>query len=107
MTVYVTRSYSLDENNKIVKEKRNKIHDLYLKHLSKRPSKVFGKMFSDSSVWMGYTDSDVKNAPDSLNYYSTFDSKRYSNVDSDSSNKKSSNQSTYNEKNYNNVNHLN
>ena len=32
------------------KEKRNKIHDLYLKHLSKRPSKVFGQMFSDSSV---------------------------------------------------------
>ena len=81
LTVYVTRSYSLDNNNNnLVKEKKPSIHDIYLKHNSKRPSNVFGKMFSDSSVWMGYTDSDVKNAPDSLNYYSTFDSKKYSDI---------------------------
>ena len=78
LTIYLTRSYTLNEN--FVK-KRKSIKDLYNQEKLKRPTTVFKKMFTDSSVWMGFTDSDVKNAPDNLTYYDQFNTKKYSNID--------------------------
>tara|TARA_B100000161_G_C33538959_1_gene409720 strand:+ start:825 stop:1124 length:300 start_codon:yes stop_codon:yes gene_type:complete len=79
LTIYITRSYTLDQNLKSAPKKQT-IHDIYLKKKSERPSKVFDKMFTDSSVWMGYTDTDIKNAPNSMNYYSKFNTQKYSDI---------------------------
>ena len=79
LTIYITRSYTLDENLKVTPKKQT-IHDIYLKKKSERPSKVFDKMFTDSSVWMGYTDTDIKNAPNSMSYYSQFNTQKYSDI---------------------------
>jgi len=83
LTSYVTKSYYSNCNNKIFKEKKEKkpsTHDSYLEYDSDRPTKVYKQMFTDSSVWMGYTDSDVKDGPDNMNNYSTFDSQKYSSI---------------------------
>ena len=35
------------------------MENLLKKHDSKRPSKIFGNMFSEPTVWMGYSDQDT------------------------------------------------
>lgn len=79
MTVYVTRSYSMNESNFIKAKRKPTINEIYSKYESKKPSKVFGKMFTDSTVWMGYSDKDVKDSKN-VNYYSSFNPKKYSSV---------------------------
>ena len=78
LTVYVTRSYTLHDNTQTEVKKQLSLYDLYMKERSKKPSQVFKNMFTDSSVWMGYTDPDVKNMPKNLNTYDLVNSKIYS-----------------------------
>ena len=80
MTDYVTRSYSMNESNFIKTKRKPTMNEIYSKYESEKPSKVFGKMFTESSVWMGYTDNDVKDSKN-VNYYSLFNPKKYSSVD--------------------------
>ena len=58
------------ENKK--REYENKINQ----HNSKRPSKMFGNMFEEPSVWMGYSDQDT--ITKNINDYADFDSSKYS-----------------------------
>ena len=78
LTVYITRSYTLHENTKKEVIQKASLYDLYMKKRSERPTAVLGKMFTDSSVWMGYTDPDVKNMPKNLNSYDVFNSDKFS-----------------------------
>ena len=64
MTVYITKSYTYKIEDSIVSQakltnKRREMENLLKKHDSKRPSKIFGNMFSEPTVWMGYSDQDT------------------------------------------------
>ena len=64
MTDYITKAYtykiedSIDSQAKLT-NKRREMENLLKKHDSKRPSKIFGNMFSEPTVWMGYSDQDT------------------------------------------------
>ena len=66
MTVYITKSYTYKIEDSIVHQarlnnKKREMEDLLKKHNSKRPSKIFGNMFTEPTVWMGYSDQDTIN----------------------------------------------
>ena len=82
MTVYITKSYTYNIEDSIVykaklenkkREMENKINE----HNSKRPSKIFGNMFEEPSVWMGYSDQDT--ITKNIDGYAEFNTKKYSN----------------------------
>lgn len=81
MTVYITKSYTYKIEDSMVykarlENKKREYENKINQHNSKRPSKMFGNMFEEPSVWMGYSDQDTitKNAND----YADFDSSKYS-----------------------------
>lgn len=63
MTIYITKSYaySIDDKLKEYKEsqKQKEIEDNIRKENSLKPSKMFSKMFSEPTVWMGNSDPDT------------------------------------------------
>lgn len=64
MTVYITKSYTYKIEDSMVRQakldnKKREMQDLLKKHDGKRPSKIFGNMFSEPTVWMGYSDQDT------------------------------------------------
>ena len=78
MTVYITKSYGNRFNNQIMRKarldiKKKEMNKLLKKHNSERPSKVFGNMFSEPTVWMGYSDQDTINKD--ISTYESIDSK--------------------------------
>ena len=64
MTIYITKSYTYKIEDSLVKQakldnKKREMDMLLKKHNSKRPSKIFGNMFTEPTVWMGYSDQDT------------------------------------------------
>ena len=87
MTVYVTKSYTYKIEDSMVRQarrdnKKRKLEDLLKTHDGKRPSKIFGNMFSDPAVWMGYSDQDTidKNISTYANVNYTNNTNKYSKI---------------------------
>lgn len=83
MTVYITKSYGNRLDGQIMRnarldEKKRKMEKLLKNHKSKRPSKVFGNMFLEPTVWMGYSDQDTINSK--INNYSDFKKNKFDNI---------------------------
>ena len=87
MTVYITKSYTFKIEDSMVRQakldnKKREMEDLLKKHNSKRPSKIFGNMFSEPTVWMGYSDQDTIDK--NISTYSTIEdrnnNKKYSEI---------------------------
>lgn len=79
MTVYITKSYTYRIEDSIVRKakldnKKREMDMLLKKHNSKRPTKIFGNMFEEPTVWMGYSDQDTIDKNIST-YEQTFDRK--------------------------------
>ena len=84
MTVYVTKTYTYKIEDSMIAKARIKNQKMELKrelnkYYSKRPSKIFGKMFEQPSVWMGYSDQDT--IEKNISSYAEFDSSKYSKLD--------------------------
>lgn len=78
MTVYITKSYTYKIEDGMVRQakldnKKREMQDLLKKHDGKRPSKIFGNMFSHPTVWMGYSDQDTIDK--NISTYSTVEDK--------------------------------
>ena len=76
MTVYITRSYTYKIEDGLVykaklENKKREMENKIKQHNSKRPSKIFGNMFSEPTVWMGYNDQDSINK--NISTYSTIE----------------------------------
>lgn len=83
LTIYMTKSYNFKiEDSVIHKSKldmeKKKLENELNKHYSKRPTKMFSKMFENSTPWMGYSDPDT--IAKNITTYADFDSKKYSSV---------------------------
>lgn len=81
MTVYITKSYTYNIEDSIVNQaklenKKREMENKINEHNSKRPSKIFGNMFEEPSVWMGYSDQDTIT---NIDGYAEFNTKKYSN----------------------------
>ena len=63
MTVYITKSYTYKIEDSLtqakLENKRREMNNKLKNHDSKRPSKIFGNMFTEPTVWMGYSDQDT------------------------------------------------
>tara|TARA_B100001287_G_C22615852_1_gene497519 strand:+ start:15 stop:314 length:300 start_codon:yes stop_codon:yes gene_type:complete len=63
LTIYITKSYSLPIDNKIKQYKEDQakqdLEDNIRKENSTKPSKMFSRMFSEPTVWMGNSDPDT------------------------------------------------
>ena len=79
MTFYLSRSYKIDFCKS---SEKNTTYGVYLNELSKKPTKNYSKMFTDSSVWMGYTDPDTKDTKYDPNFYSLNSGKDRNSFDS-------------------------
>ena len=84
MTFYISRSYQIDLEKKHGSTKQT-LYNQYLKKEnelpSDKPSKVFGRMFSQPTVWMGYSDPDTKNMENN-NYYTAQTGRNNNSLDS-------------------------
>lgn len=77
MTIYITKSYSYDIDEKIkqfkriqmMENKKEEIEAQIRKENSTKPSKIFDKMFSEPTVWMGYSDPNTINMNTDINTY--------------------------------------
>ena len=61
MTVYITKSYTYKIEHGVVRQakldnRKRELTDQLKKHDGTRPSKIFGNMFLEPTVWMGYSD---------------------------------------------------
>ena len=87
MTFYLSKTYSLDFYKKYERKKMITTNQLYNIEKNKKPSKIFGKMFEQPSVWMGYTDENTKefysgyDKEINTTYYSKFDNSEYNDMD--------------------------
>ena len=63
MTIYITKTYSYSIEDKIQNYKEQQkikdIKDNIRKENSTKPSKMFSRMFSEPTVWMGNSDQDT------------------------------------------------
>lgn len=87
MTYYLTKTYSLNFYNDHEKPKKMTTNELYNQIRHSNPTKIFGKMFEEPSVWMGYTDEDTKDfyfGSDNMNntkYYSSINIDDYQDLE--------------------------
>lgn len=63
MTIYITKSYAYSIEDKLQDykdiQKKKEIEDNIRRENSTKPSKMFSKMFSEPTVWMGNSDPDT------------------------------------------------
>ena len=63
ITIYITKSYTYSIEDKLQEykdyQKKKEIEDNIRKENSTKPSKMFSKMFSEPTVWIGNSDPDT------------------------------------------------